>query len=74
MNSDQKHKICKTNVKTDLYFANICKHKHKNNMTRLWYKIVPKIGVEQTKTNENSYFYLYSFGTYFKEVSKKTYT
>jgi hypothetical protein len=49
-------------MKMDLYYANICKHKHKKNMTRLWCKIVPKIGVEQTKRNEGSYFYLYPFG------------
>jgi hypothetical protein len=29
--------------------------------TRLWCKIVPKIGVEHVKGNERSYFYLYLF-------------
>jgi hypothetical protein len=50
-------------VKTNLYDANICKHEHEKNMTRLWCKIVPKIDVEHTKGNEGSYFYLYPFGT-----------
>jgi hypothetical protein len=51
----------KTNVETNLYYVNICKHEHENNITRLWYKIMPKIGVEQNKGNEKSYFYLYPF-------------
>ncbi len=54
--------MCKTNVKIDFYYANICKHEHEKNMTRLWCKIVPKIGVEHTKRNDESYFYLYPFG------------
>ncbi len=36
--------MCKTNVKANLYCANICKHE--KNMTRLWCKFVFKIGVE----------------------------
>jgi hypothetical protein len=36
----------------DFYFANICKHEHGNNMTRLWCKIVPKTNVEQIERNE----------------------
>ncbi len=54
--------MCKTNVKIDFYYANICKHEHEKNMIRLWCKIVPKIGVEHTKGNDGSYFYLYPFG------------
>ncbi len=38
--------MCKTNVKTNIYFANMCKYEHEMNMTKLWCKIVPKIGVE----------------------------
>ncbi len=53
--------MCKTNMKTNFYYANICKHEHENNMTRLWCKIVPKTCVEQTEGNEGSYFYLYLF-------------
>jgi len=37
------------------------KHEHEKNMTRLWCKIVPRIGVEQTKGNKGSYSYLYPF-------------
>jgi hypothetical protein len=51
-----------TNVKINLYYANICKYEHEKNMIRLWCKIVFKIRVEQTKGNEGFYFYLYPFG------------
>ncbi len=33
----------------------------KKNMTRLWCKILPKIGVEQIEKNEGFYLYLYPF-------------
>jgi hypothetical protein len=46
----------------DFYYANIYKHEHENNMTRLWCKIMPKIGVEETKGNEGSYFYFTPLG------------
>jgi hypothetical protein len=59
-NYEQEHEMCKTIVKTNLYYANICKHE--KNMTRLWCKIVFKINVEQIEGNEGSYFYLYPFG------------
>jgi hypothetical protein len=54
--------MCKTNVKTNFHYANICKHEHKKNMTRLWCKIMFKTNVEHTKGNERPYFYLYPFG------------
>jgi len=54
--------MCKTNVKTNLYYVNMCKHEHEKNMTRLWCKIVSKIGVEQIEKIEGSYYYLYPFG------------
>jgi hypothetical protein len=54
--------MCKTNVKTNIYYANICKHEHEQNMTELWRKIVHKTNVEYTKGNERFYFYLYPFG------------
>ncbi len=54
--------MCKTNMKMNLYYANICKHEHEKNMTRLWCKIMPKTNVEHTKRNEGFYFYLYPFG------------
>jgi hypothetical protein len=49
-------------MEINFYYANICKYEHKKNTTRLWCKIVPKIGVEQTKRNGESYSYLYPFG------------
>jgi hypothetical protein len=51
--------MCKTNVKINFYYINICKHEHEKNMIRLWCKIMPKIGVEYI--NERSYFYFYPF-------------
>jgi hypothetical protein len=54
--------MCKTNMEMNFYYAKICKHEHENKMTRLWCKIVPKIGVEHTKGNEGLYTYLYPFG------------
>jgi hypothetical protein len=54
--------MCKTSMKMDLYYANIHKHEHEKNMTSLLCKIMLKTGVEHTKRNEKSYFYLYSFG------------
>jgi hypothetical protein len=53
--------MCKTNVQTDLAYANM---NIKENITRLWCKIVSKTGVEQTKRNEGTYFYLYPFGDF----------
>jgi len=38
--------MCKTNVKMDLYYANMCKHEYEKNMTRLCYKIMPETDVE----------------------------
>ncbi len=61
-NHEQKQEMCKTNVKMDIYYANICKHEHEKNMTMLWCKIMLKIGVEHIERNEGSYFYLYPFG------------
>jgi hypothetical protein len=62
MNYKQEHKLCKTYMKLDIYYANICKHGHEKNMTRLRCKIVLKINVKQTKGNKGFYFYLYFFG------------
>jgi hypothetical protein len=39
--------MCKTNMKVDIYYVNVCKHEHESNLIRLWCKIVPKISVEQ---------------------------
>jgi hypothetical protein len=55
--------MCKTNVKTNIYYANMCKHEYEKNMTRLWCKIMPKMIIEQIEGNEESYSYLHPFGT-----------
>jgi len=49
-------------MKTNIYYANICKHEYEKNMIRLWCKFVLKTNVEQTERNEGSYFYIYPFG------------
>jgi hypothetical protein len=51
-----------TNAKMNFYYVNVCKCEHKKKMSRLWCKIVPRIGAEQTKGNKRSYFYLYICG------------
>jgi hypothetical protein len=53
--------MSKTNVKKNIYYANICKYEHEKNMTKLWCKIVPKTNVKQILKNEGSNFYLYPF-------------
>jgi hypothetical protein len=30
-----RNEMCKTNVKTNFYYVNMCKHEHEKNMTRL---------------------------------------
>ncbi len=57
-NYEQEHKMCKANLNTNFYYVNIYKHEHEKNMTRLWCKIVLKIGVEKIEVNERSCFYL----------------
>jgi hypothetical protein len=47
-------------MKMDFYYANVCKHEHEKNMTRLWRKIMFKINVEQIEGNKGSYFYVYT--------------
>jgi hypothetical protein len=53
--------MCKTNVKINFYYANIYKHEHEKNMTRLWCKIVLHTNVEHIEGNEGSYFYFIPF-------------
>jgi hypothetical protein len=54
--------MCKTNMEMNLYYANICKHEHKKNMTKLWSKILFKTCVEYIERNEGSYSYLHPSG------------
>jgi len=53
--------MCKTNVKMNFYYVNICKHEHEKNITILWCKIVLKTNVEHIERNKGSYFYLFPF-------------
>jgi hypothetical protein len=59
----------KTNVKVYIYYANICKHEHENNMIRLWCKIVPNTNIEHIEGNESSYYYFIPFWSYFIPLS-----
>ncbi len=61
-NYEQKHEMCKTNMKMDIYYTNKCSHEHEKNMTRLWCKIVLKSVVKHIEGNEKPYSYLYPFG------------
>jgi len=54
--------MCKTNVNSNIYYVNMCKHEYAKNMTRLWCKIMPKTTIEQIEGNEGSYSYLHPFG------------
>jgi hypothetical protein len=43
--------MCKTQIQINIYCNEIRKHKHENNITKVWCEIVFQIGVEQTKCN-----------------------
>jgi len=43
-----------------LTYANICKHEHGKNITRLWCKIVPKTNVEHIEGNERGPSLIYT--------------
>jgi len=47
----------------NIYCANICKHEHEKNITRLWFKIVFKIDVEQSKKKMKSFTSIYIYLT-----------
>jgi len=53
--------MCKTILKTNLYYVNLFKLENEKNMTRLWFKIMPKTSGGQIEGNERSLFYLYPF-------------
>jgi hypothetical protein len=53
--------MCKINMKTNIYYADICKHEHEKNMTKLWCKIVFKTNVEHTEGNRVLICILYPF-------------
>ncbi len=41
--------MCKTNMKTYIYYVNICKYKYEKNMTRLWCKIILRLVLNKLK-------------------------
>ncbi len=55
--------MCKTNIKTNLYYVNICKHEHEKNMTRLWYKIMPILMLNKLKKMKGFTFIYTPLGT-----------
>jgi hypothetical protein len=59
-------------MKVDIYYDNICKHEHEENMTRLWCKIVSKINVEHIEGNESSYsYFILLWGPSSKKLPRK---
>jgi hypothetical protein len=66
---NKKHEMCKTIVKMNFYYANIYKHEHEKNITRLWCRIVLKTNVEHIERNKGSYFYLFLF----KDLASKSF-
>jgi hypothetical protein len=54
----QDHDKCKTKIQQD--FIAMTKQEQNKDVIK---KNIPKIGVEQTKGNEESYLYLYPLGT-----------
>jgi len=55
--------VSKTDVEVDFYYVNICKHEHENNMTRLWCKIMFKIGVVNIEKMRGLIFIYTPLGT-----------
>jgi hypothetical protein len=63
--------MCKTNKKMVFYSANICKHEHEKNMTRLWCKIMPKTNVEQFLKNDVLLLFIPLWGLNLKKFPKR---
>jgi len=61
--------MCKIKMKANIYYVNICKHEHENNMTRLWSKIMLN-RLKEMKGPTSIYTRL---KTYFKEASKEVF-
>jgi hypothetical protein len=58
--------MCKTNVKTNRYYANICKREHEKIITK------PKTNVEHTKRNEGVLFlFIHLWGPNSKKIPRK---
>ncbi len=38
--------MCKTKIQINFYCNEVRKHKHENNITKLWCEIISQIGVE----------------------------
>jgi hypothetical protein len=69
----QEHEMCKTNVKMNFHYANICKHEHKNNMTKLWCKMCLRLVLNRSKKMKGPTLIYTFLGTCFKEVSKEAF-
>jgi hypothetical protein len=61
-------------MQTNLYIVIKNEKKtHKRSKIRLWNKIVLWTNVEQTKSNDGFYFYLYPFGDLIKKNSNENF-
>jgi hypothetical protein len=59
-------------MKAYIYYGNICKHEHEENMARLWCKIVPKINVDHIEEKEGSYsYFIFLWGPSSKKFPRK---
>ncbi len=45
----QEHKMCKTNVKVDMYYANLCKHDHEKNLKGYGAKLCLRLMLNKLK-------------------------
>jgi hypothetical protein len=62
--------MCKTKMKMNIYYTNVCKHEHAKNMTRLSCKIVLKM-LNRPKEMMGPNFIYTPLGTYLKEASRR---
>jgi hypothetical protein len=63
--------VSKTNVEMDFYYVNICKHEHEKNVTRLWCKIMLKIGVVNIEKMRGLILFIPLWGPSSKKLSKR---
>ncbi len=55
--------MCKTNVKMNIYFVNVCKYEHEKNMTRLWGKMWLRLVLNKLKKMKGPTFIYTPLGT-----------
>jgi hypothetical protein len=73
MNQKQEHEMCKTNVKMNFHYANICKHEHKITWQNYGARSCLRLVLNRSKEIKGPTFVYIFFGTCFKEVSKEAF-